>query len=57
MVMTSSMTSQGGVKVGPICSRLESVGSVSKLLGQSLANTYDHRNRSKLYMTQEDFNK
>ena len=45
MVMTSSMTSQDHLKVGPLYSCLGEVGSGSKLQGQCLGNTCKYCNR------------
>ena len=56
MTMTSSMTSQGGLKVS-LYSCLGKVGSGSKLQGQCLVNKCQYHNcLSRLYMPKDDLN-
>ena len=57
MVMTSSMTSQDGLKVFLHISCLGEVGSGSKLHGQCLINKCKYHNcLSRLYMPKDDLN-
>ena len=57
MVTTSSMMSQGGLKVGSLYPCLGKVRSGSKWQGQCLVNACEYRNGlSRLYMPTEDLN-